>query len=200
MFLLCALSIAGEWRSAKLDVTFASNAITPYSATIPLPLKSPYLKPIALKININDDSATYTVTSETAESVVKSILARFGSILEESEIRDSVHFPSFEPSILSRSNFEWGGANRQRSVMRGLAKLEHKDLGNGKWQITVTSCVCTGVLEVDFQCRVVDPATSRLVVKEVQRALTSFEAREVVDIMDREIQKRMGAAPQRVVL
>ena len=199
MFLLCALSLAGEWRSANIDVAVESNTITPYSFTIPVPPRSGFLRPIVVEMNVDSDSATYTYTAETAENVVKSIVTRFGSHIEESQIREIVDFEPPEPTIIGRSNLTVVNTDKQRFAMKGLAKLEHKALGGGRSQVTISSTMCTAVLHVDLLCRVVDQATGRIVVKEVSRPLMSSEARVVFDAMDREIEKHVGVAPEKTI-
>ena len=196
MFLLCALSLAGEWRSANLHVAFESNAIIPYTTTIPLPAESSFLKPMVLKIDIKTDAANFT--RATTEELVKDIVGRF-STLGEQEVRKWLESEIIIPYVESDYKFSSGkGTERERHALRRLVKLERSILEDGRHQVRVRSAVGTATIYVDLQCRVVDLA-GRVVVKDMPRFLESSESLKIHETIDRVVEEQVGDLPWRVV-
>ena len=200
MFLLCALSLAGEWRSANIDWKFEFHGPIPTIYKIPLPVGSCYQKPIELSsMEVQADPATYTFNKDKTEEIVKTIVGKYGEFShKEAEIRNMLNSEDPErltvirtPDIPGRKDY------RTRQATMTVVQLDYQVLSNGMRQVTVKSAKCIGSLYVDCKCYTYVPLYGRKVWFEVPREITSFERRKIAEVMIREIEKKTGMALQR---
>ena len=192
MFLLCALSLAGEWRSANIDMGF-KRPVIPYSETIPLPRGSRFAKPIELKMNVQTDSATYTYNKTIPEAIIKTIVHRFGVSGYETDIRE---LDSVQPENLvmtTSTNISGSTSDKERHTTKTVVKLDYQVLDNGMRRIKATSAKCSATLHVDMSYKVAIPwPRPQVVLMEVPRTITHSEAKAISRAMDRVIAKHVN--------